>query len=156
MYILNPKLWKTFYANMMKDQINPYVYNGKQRGGGITNMYSKKSFMIPVNEYAKEIEKIVVGDQITPVEAVEQRAQVNLNEAIQEEKTHIPTDIRSRNQIHDISMKQARKRRGSTLKKKKNRTQKGRGINKSKLINRKKKQKKSKKTNYHNIFSKKR
>ena len=152
MYISDPKLWKTFYSNMMKDKIN----HGKQRGGGITNMYSKKSFIIPVNRFAKEDEKIVVGKQVTPVEAVQERAQVNLSQAIQEEKPHIPTDIRTRNQIHDISMKATRKRRGSNFKHKKTRKQKGRAIKKSKLIKRKKKTKTSKKKNYNNIFSKKR
>jgi hypothetical protein len=54
-------------------------------------MYSNKPFMIPVNPHVtRDSEnKLVVGNQVTPMAAVEERAKSDLKEEIKENVPHI-------------------------------------------------------------------
>ena len=52
MYVSDPRLWKIFYKNMLEGKFYPQRYKGRQTGGGIAGMYSKKPYMIPVNPHA--------------------------------------------------------------------------------------------------------
>lgn len=68
----------------------------KQGGGGIAGMYAKKPYMIPVNPRVtpEPEEKLVVGKQVSPVTAVEERARSELEDAIEGNKPHIPITIK--------------------------------------------------------------
>ena len=81
-YISDPRIWKSFFKNVIDGKFNPTQYKERQTGRRIGNMYAKKPYMTPVNRHvSKELEKeqVMVGKQITPVTAVEERAK-NRNE----------------------------------------------------------------------------
>ena len=81
MYVSDPTVWHSFYENMIEGKFNPGQYRGRQRGGGgIAEMYAKKPYMIPVNPHATQEpeEKVIVGKQVSPVTAVEERAKSDL------------------------------------------------------------------------------
>ncbi|OWF34473.1 hypothetical protein KP79_PYT03496 [Mizuhopecten yessoensis] len=77
---------------MMRGTFDPGHYRGRQSGRGIAGMYSKKPYMIPVNPHvAPENEnKIVIGKQVTPTAAVEERAKAEMKEAVKEDTPHVP------------------------------------------------------------------
>ena len=83
-YVSDPRVWKIFYQNMLDGQFRPIKYRGRQTGGWIGNMYSKKLYMISVNPHlsSKESTEQVVGKHVTPMAAVEERAKVEMKEAI--------------------------------------------------------------------------
>lgn len=59
-------------------------------------MYSKKPYMIPVNPHvtSEPEQKIVVGKEVTPTAAVEDRARSEFNEAIQDGSPHVSIGIK--------------------------------------------------------------
>lgn len=91
MYVSNPEVWRKFFRDLAEGKINHGHYRGRQYGGaGIAGMYAKKSYMIPVPPNAKEPEKIVVGQQVTPIAAGVERAKSKLKDAIREDRPHVP------------------------------------------------------------------
>ena len=99
MYISDPNVWRSFYKNMLEGKFNPAQYRDRQiGGGGIAGMYAKKPYMIPVNPHitTEPEEKLVVGQQVNPVTAVEERAKSDLKESIQDNKPHIPIAIKGK------------------------------------------------------------
>ena len=91
-YVSDPRVWKSFYRNMMDGQFRPGKYRGRQTGGGIGGMFSKKPYMIPVTPNLTSTEypdKKVVGKHVTPMAAVEERAKSELNDAIKDKIPHV-------------------------------------------------------------------
>ena len=82
-------------------------------------MYAKKPYMIPVNHHALQEpeEKVIVGKQVSPVTAVEERAKSDLKDAIQDNKPHIPISIKGTNTIKTVSVNPATAKAASTQKK---------------------------------------
>jgi hypothetical protein len=77
--------------NMLEGKFKPRRYKGRQYGGGIAGMYSKKPYMIPVNPHtATEESRGKVGKQATPMAAVEERAKEDLNEEIRDNVPYVP------------------------------------------------------------------
>lgn len=94
-YVSDPRVWKTFYQRMLDGHFRPGKYRGKQTGGGLGGMFSKKPYMISVNPhmFSKECTDQVVGKQVT--------AKAEIKEAIKENIPHVPektikTQIRQR------------------------------------------------------------
>lgn len=58
----------------MAGKLNLRSFKGRQCGGGIAGMYSKKPYLMPVNPHTTE-EKTneIVGKHVTPKAAVEER-----------------------------------------------------------------------------------
>ena len=110
-YVSDPRVWKSFYKNMIDGKFNPGYYRGRQSGCGIANMYSKKPYMIPVNPHVttEPEQKIVVGKEVTPTAAVEDRARSEFNEAIQDGSPHVPIGIKRLNQT-DLSVRSQQRR----------------------------------------------
>ncbi|OWF44390.1 hypothetical protein KP79_PYT22810 [Mizuhopecten yessoensis] len=77
---------------MMSGKFDPGRYRGRHAGGGIAGMYSKKPYMIPVNPHAtmENENKIVIGKQVTPTAAVEERAKSEMKEAVKDDAPHVP------------------------------------------------------------------
>lgn len=89
-YVSDPRVWKSFYRNMMNGQFRPGKYRGRQTGGGIGGMFFKKPYMIPVNPHSTESPDIkVMGKHVTSMAAVEERAKSELKEAIKETIPHV-------------------------------------------------------------------
>jgi hypothetical protein len=91
-YVSDPRVWKSFYRNMVDGHFRPGKYRGRQTGGGIGGMFSKKPYMIPVNPHLASTEspdKKVVGKHVTPMAAVEERAKSELKNAIKEKIPHV-------------------------------------------------------------------
>ena len=90
-YVSDHRVWKTFYQNMFEGGFKPSKYRGRQTGGGIGGMFSKKPYMIPVNPHLsrKEPADQVVGKHVTPMAAVEERAKEEMKEAIKEKIPHV-------------------------------------------------------------------
>ena len=112
MYISDPRTWQSFYKNMLEGNFDPNSYKRRQWGGGrgIAGMYSKRPYMIPVDPHidAQVPEKIVVGKQVTPTAAVEERAKSELKAAIKEKIPHVTTvkkGIKQKNLKSAISLK---------------------------------------------------
>jgi hypothetical protein len=79
MYVSDQRIWKLFYKNMLEGKFYPQRCKGRQNGGGIAGMYSKKPYMIPVNpQIPVQESKEVMGKRVTPLEAVEERAKKDL------------------------------------------------------------------------------
>ena len=114
-YVSDPRVWKSFYKNMIDGKFNPSYYRGRQSGGGIANMYSKKPYMIPVNPHVtKEPEqKLVVGKEVTSTAAVEDRARSEFNEAIQDGSPHVPIGIKRPTPNETVIYQPASKKRSS-------------------------------------------
>jgi hypothetical protein len=55
-YVSDPRVWNSFYKNMMDGQFRPGKYRDRQTGGGIGGMFSKKPYMIPVNPHLASTE----------------------------------------------------------------------------------------------------
>ena len=159
-YISDPSIWKKFYKNMTGGKFNPYNYRNKQRGGGIANMYSTKPYMIPVNPHIEEEQdvKIVVGKNVTPTEAVEDRSKAEYVETVKAQQPHVPVDINTEQEMKTASMtpnvrqRTPRKRKASAIRRKRkpNRPKKRQT---SKKI-RKNPAKKIRKRHLNNIFKK--
>ncbi|XP_061188729.1 uncharacterized protein F54H12.2-like [Saccostrea echinata] len=76
---------------MLDGKFNPRNYKGRQSGSGIAGMYSKKPYMIPVNPHITvEEPKEIVGKQVTPIAAAEERAKGELKEEMRENIPHVP------------------------------------------------------------------
>lgn len=93
---------------MIDGKFNPSQYKGRQTGRGIGNMYAKKPYMIPVNRHASkepEKEQVIIGKQITPVAAIEERAKTEMKEAIQEDMPHVPASIKRPTKRKSVIMK---------------------------------------------------
>ena len=89
MYVSDPEVWKNFFRDLRDGKIDHRRYRGRQTGGaGIAGMYAKKSYLIPVPSYERE--KIVVGQQVTPVAAALERAKSELKDAIRDDRPHVP------------------------------------------------------------------
>lgn len=90
-YVSDPRIWKTFYKNMVDGNFNPRSYKGRQSGSGIAGMYSKKPYTIPVNPHITvEEPKEIFGKQVTPMVAVEERAKEDLKEEMRDNVPHVP------------------------------------------------------------------
>lgn len=90
-YVSDPRIWKTFYKNMVDGNFNPRSYKGRQSGSGIAGMYSKKPYMIPVNPHITvEEPKEIFSKQVTPMVAVEERAKEDLKEEMRYNVPHVP------------------------------------------------------------------
>lgn len=116
----DPRIWKTFYQNMMAGKLNLRSFKGRQSGGGIAGMYSKKPYMIPVNPHTTE-EKTneIVGKQITPMAAVEERAKKKINRGnARKYSTCSSRQYKSgeQSEISQISVSQEEKGNKNTLK----------------------------------------
>jgi hypothetical protein len=119
---------------MTDGKFNPTKYKKKQSGGGMGGMYSNKPFMIPVNPHVTRDseKKMVVGNQITPMAAVEERAKSDLKEEIKENVPHVPVgSIKVNSRSQPIRSNQNVKKNTSTKKKS------ARGTNKAKNKGRK-------------------
>ena len=120
MCLSDPTVWRLFYGNIIEGKFNPGQYRSRQTGGGcIAGMYAMKPFMIPVNPYASQApkEKVIVGKQVSPVTAVEERAKSDLKYAIRDNKPHIPISIKGTNTIKTVSVNPATTKAASTQKK---------------------------------------
>ena len=126
-YVSDPRVWKSFYKNMIDGKFNPGYYRGRQSGGGIANMYAKKPYMVPVNPHVtKEPEqKLVVGKEVTLTAAVEDRARSEFKEAIQDEAPHVPLAIKGSKSKYSFSSQPAAKRSSSLNSRKKKGYKKG-------------------------------
>ena len=92
-YVSDPRLWKTFYQNILEGKFNPQSYKRRQSGGGIAGMYSKKPYMISVNTHTPvEESKGVLSKRMTPMEVVEERAKEDLREEIRQNVPHVPAN----------------------------------------------------------------
>lgn len=90
-YVSDPRIWKTFYKNMVDGNFNPRSYKGRQSGSGIAGIYSRKPYMIPVNAHTTvEEPKEIFGKQVTPMVAVEERAKKDLKEEMRDNVPHVP------------------------------------------------------------------
>ena len=122
MYVSDPTVWRSFYKNMVEGKFNPAQYRGRQTGvGGIAGMYAKKPYMIPVNPHvtSEPEEKVIVGKQVSPVTAVEERAKSELEDAIEDNKPHIPITIKGTKVDKSASVKLPTVKATSTQKKRK-------------------------------------
>ena len=74
--------------------------------------------MIPVNPHATQEleEKVIVGKQVSPVTAVEERAVSDRKDAIQDNKPHIPISKKGTNTIKTVSVNPATAKAASTQK----------------------------------------
>lgn len=114
----------------MDGKFNPGQYRGRQTGGGgISGMFSKKPYMIPVNPHVtheKKEEKVVVGQQVTPTAAVEERAKVELKDAIEQNVPHVSVKktINRRKRKNTVISKAESKRATPKKKSRKNNTYK--------------------------------
>ena len=121
-YVSDPRTWKSFYKNMLDGSFHPGRYRGRQSGGGVAGMYSKKPYMIPVNPHVNDTEeaKRLTGNTVTPVAAVEQRAKSEMKEMIEDRQPHVPVKrrrrIKKRRKYKNVISKKTRK--ASTPKKK--------------------------------------
>lgn len=117
-YVFDPRIWKTFYQNMMAGKLNLRSFKGRQSGGGIAGMYSKKPYMIPVNPHTTE-EKTneIVGKQMTPMAAVEERAKKKkLTEEMRENIPHVPVDsIKAENNQKSRRSPSVRKKKATKI-----------------------------------------
>ena len=121
MYVSDPTVWRSFYENMIEGKFNPGQYRGQQTGGGgIAGMYAKKPYMIPVNPHitSEPEEKVVVGKQVSPVTAMEERAKSDLKDAIEDNKPHVPISIKGTNIDKSTSVKLSTAKVTSTRKRK--------------------------------------
>ena len=84
-------------------------------------MYAKKPYMIPVNPHATQEpeEKVIVGKQVSPVTAMEERAKSDLKDAIEDNKPHVPISIKGTNIDKSVSVNPATTKVTSTQKKRK-------------------------------------
>jgi len=163
MYVSDPRIWKSFYKNMIDGKFDPGRYRGRQKGGGgIGGMYSKKPYMIPVDPHVSrehEEEKVVVGKQVTPIAATEERAKSELKDAIKGHAPHVPVKrpIKDRKRKRSLSSRKGVKQ--TTSKKiHKKRKRDTRRTSKSKAQKKTKKRKIASKTQVpeeYNIFRKK-
>lgn len=115
-YVSDPRIWKTFYKNMLDGQFNPRNYKGRQSRSGIAGMYSKKPYMIPVNPHVTvEEPKGIVGKQVTPIAAVEERVKGELKDEIRENIPHVPVgSIKAGDsQIPPISIRNRKRKKKS-------------------------------------------
>lgn len=127
-------------------------------GGGISNTFKKQSYIIPVTKHAKE--DIVISKHVTPMSAEVDRAKSELKESIEEEKPHIPTDIKTQDDMKSVSMNQSAHVK-TTTKRKRGNSQKPSNkkiVSKKRKLSKKRgqKQKKRKLVINSNIFSNKR
>jgi hypothetical protein len=92
-YVSDPRIWKQFYKNILEGNFYHQRYKGRQTGGGIAGMYSKKPYMIPVNPHTPVQEsKEVMGKRMTPLETGEERAKEDLKEEIRQNVPHVPAN----------------------------------------------------------------
>ncbi|KAL5020597.1 hypothetical protein ScPMuIL_002322, partial [Solemya velum] len=70
-YVSDPERWRVFYEDLLGGKIDTKQYRPNQKGG------RRKPYVIPVS-------------RITPMEAVENRAKVELREAVREGEPHVP------------------------------------------------------------------
>lgn len=126
-YVSDPRVWKSFYQNMIDGKFNPGYYRGRQSGGGIANMYAKKPYMVPVNPHVttEPEQKIVVGKEVTPTAAVEDRARSEFKETIQDGAPHVPLGIKRQKPKQVVISRPAAKLRSSPNYKTKKLTKKG-------------------------------
>lgn len=118
-YVSDPRIWKTFYKNMVDENFNPRSYKGRQSEGGIAGMYSKKPYMIPVNPHITvEEPKEIFGKQVTPMVAVEERAKEDLKEEMRDNVPHVPVDsIKAESAQKSHSSPTIRKKKKKPIKK---------------------------------------
>jgi hypothetical protein len=111
LYVSDPRMWKSFYKNILGGQFDPGSYRSRQVGGGVAGMYSKKPYMIPVNPHiSKEPDEKVVGKQVTPVAAAEERARSELKTAVKKDLPHVPKGtIKVNGKQKTVSSKKRRK-----------------------------------------------
>ena len=126
-YVSDPRVWKSFYQNMIDGKFHPGYYRGRQSGGGIANMYTKKPYMVPVNRHVtiEPEQKIVVGKEVSPTAAAEDRARSEFKEAIQDGAPHVPLAIKGSKSKHSFSSQPAAKRSSSLNSQKKKGYKKG-------------------------------
>ncbi|KAL5015214.1 hypothetical protein ScPMuIL_009484, partial [Solemya velum] len=70
-YVSDPERWRVFYEDLLGGKIDTKQYRPNQKGG------RRKPYVIPVS-------------RITPMKAVENRAKVELREAVREGEPHVP------------------------------------------------------------------
>ena len=126
-YVSDTRVWKSFYQNMIDGKFHPGYYRGRQSGGGIDNMYAKKPYMVPVNRHVtiEPEPKIVVGKEVSPTAAAEDRARSEFKEAIQDGAPHVPLTIKGSKSKHSFSSQPAAKRSSSLKSQKKKGYKKG-------------------------------
>ena len=126
-YVSDPRVRKSFYQNVIDGKFNPGYYRGRQSGGGIANMYAKKPYMVPVNPHVttEREQKIVVGKEVSPTAAAEDRARSEFKEAIQDEAPHVPLAIKGSKSKYSFSSQPAAKRSSSLNSRKKKGYKKG-------------------------------
>ncbi|MEW8548690.1 MAG: hypothetical protein AB2693_34750 [Candidatus Thiodiazotropha sp.] len=134
--------------NMIDGKLNPAYYRGHQSGGGIANMYSKRLYMIPVNLHVttEAEQKIVVGKEVTPTAAVEDRARSEFKETIQDGAPHVPLGIKRQKPKHPVISRPASKLSSSSNYKTKKLTKQG-SISKAEKPSDKKRKRKNSGTN---------
>ena len=142
-YVSDPVVWKSFYQNMIDGKFNPGYYRGQQSGGGIANMYAKKPYMVPVNPHVttEPEQKIVVGKEVTPTAAVEDRARSEFKETIQDGAPHVQLGIKRQKPKQVVILRPAAKLSSSPNYKTKKLTKKGPFIGQKSQVTRKEKRK---------------
>lgn len=157
-YVSDPILWKDFYRSMLNEKFVPEQYGRKQRGGGIAQLYTRKPYMIPVNPHTEEKknDETIVGAQVTPVAAVEERAKSELKDEIQKRVPHVPIGKKNK-KLNQKKKAISRKRKvqSSTSQPKRGRKTKS-SKKKSKKSQKKNLKRKIQSPHNFNIFNKKR
>ena len=154
-YISDPLKWASYYKNILQEGSNVYRHKNNQYGRGAPRRPHMRTLTAPtIGEETPE--KIVVGKQVTQVEAVEDRVKSEHMEAIKEDKPHIPTGIKTVNALKSVSMTSNGKRSTSRIrraKRFKGNKRKLRTIVKRKSKGRKSKSSKKKTVRKRSIFS---
>ena len=96
MYVSDPNVWRTFYKkNMLAGKFNPAQYQGRQTegggggGGALPVCMPRNLIWSPsILNTTEPEEKVVIGQQVSPVTAVGERAKSDLKESIED------TDLR--------------------------------------------------------------
>lgn len=161
-YISDPRIWKSLYQNMTDNKFVPEQYNKRQRGGGIAQMYAKKPYMISVSPHLNtEIDSdVVVGKQVTPVAAAEERAKSEMKEEIRKQSPHVAISKKSIKPMKQkFTIIRKIKSRGTTSQTKNKVKNSKKTLTKKKAaraIPRKTLKRKTESTKSYNIFNKKR
>lgn len=96
-YISDPRVWGTFYHNMLNGKFKPEKSKNRQVGGGIGGMYSNKPLMVPVKTRVDDSEKTKqTVKEVTPTAAIEERAKSEFKDAVKKDAPRVPIKAKKR------------------------------------------------------------
>ncbi|KAJ8297848.1 hypothetical protein KUTeg_012800 [Tegillarca granosa] len=113
-YISDPRVWKSFYQNMIEGTLKYKKRSPRQVGGGIGNMYHHKRHIMPVSPPANDKPEHVIGTEVTPMAAIEERARSEFKDAVKEDAPRVPIKTKKRK----IAVSTKGKAKGATSNKK--------------------------------------